>query len=188
MAGLADLNRRFVGWASVFLLAHRYCQFPRGQTIEPFAHPARLEGVAIQQSPGLAVAGLGIFFAGVLLQGRHRQFGRAVAVGVRLHGQGQRAVQVFWFPRAAWESSLSALRTAWRSAPLRRSHAARGNERTRQSPHNRLPPSQSRQSPAQSHRILHRQFLRREQPLGQPQADIARQLQRQMRVAEHAVE
>jgi hypothetical protein len=25
----------FVGWASVFLLAHRLCRIPRGQTIEP---------------------------------------------------------------------------------------------------------------------------------------------------------
>jgi hypothetical protein len=30
-----------VGWAGVFLPAHQSCQIPRGQTIEPFAHPTR---------------------------------------------------------------------------------------------------------------------------------------------------
>lgn len=43
----------FVGWASVFLLAHRLCQSPRGQTIQPFAHPTRL-GTA--QKPQLFLA------------------------------------------------------------------------------------------------------------------------------------
>ncbi|MDP3839036.1 MAG: hypothetical protein Q8Q54_08965 [Methylococcales bacterium] len=31
-----------VGWARVFLLAHRLCQFSSMHTIEPFAHPTRL--------------------------------------------------------------------------------------------------------------------------------------------------